>query len=795
MELVRGIRITDYCDQHQLPTRDRLELFIQVCRAVQHAHQKGIIHRDLKPSNILVTLHDGVPVPKVIDFGIAKATEGRLTDATVYTQLHQFIGTPAYMSPEQAELSGLDIDTRSDIYSLGVLLYELLTGRTPFDARELMSQGLDAMRKTIREREPPRPSTRLIQELARLRLGGARGRLELGGARGPRAASGGPPEAGPAREVVGEAREPDGVFGGPPKTARAPRALPEENDAAWTVRPLPGELRTLINTLRGDLDWIVMKCLEKDRGRRYETANGLAMDLKRHLSHEPVVARPPSKAYKVSKFIRRNKPAVAAGTAVVLALVLGFGSATVMFLRERAVVRALKAEKLAGVVDRAMFAAMSGDSDAMNLALSEARSNHVSGGQIKLLEGLHDLTSGNSGEALRHLREATHSMPDSVAAHALLAAASIYENRYQDFLALIAKLADLEARSFEDYLFKGHALSLDNPAAGLPLLDRAVAANSSALAHTLRAGARAARAMDSGQVNEIEDALADVATARGRSVSQRNVTLLTTSCHAHIVAANIYRRAGDAIRSSNHLAQAELDGLELERFSANPAAARWRIWQLELAGREEDALRYMERLNREGKGRNAPVQASYGAALLVRGEPEKALAAFDSVAHSDWIAAVRPLALFELPDRRDEFQTTVARFVESYPPMARPPMAPAFLLYSGRRPQARELANDVLMRHSEWFNHRPPAEKRSFEYLAGRLAEGEFLNAARGSLIDLCVAHCVIGFQHLADGDRAGAMEHFRQAVEMGAFLGPAYDWARVVPAQLKRHATWPPTP
>src|SRR3989441_2832107 len=161
MELVRGIRITDYCDQNHLDTTQRLGLFIQVCNAVQPAHPKGIIHRDLKPSNILVTLHDGVPVPKVIDFGIAKATEGRLTNLTVYTELRQFIGTPAYMSPEQAEMSGLDIDTRSDIYSLGVLLYELLTGRTPFDGQELIQSGLDEMRRTIREKEPVRPSTRL----------------------------------------------------------------------------------------------------------------------------------------------------------------------------------------------------------------------------------------------------------------------------------------------------------------------------------------------------------------------------------------------------------------------------------------------------------------------------------------------------------------------------------------------------------------------------------------------------------------------------------------------------------
>jgi tetratricopeptide (TPR) repeat protein len=262
MELVRGIKITDHCDRNKLGTRDRLTLFIQVGQAVQHAHQKGVIHRDLQPSNVLVTLHDGVPVPKVIAFGIAKAvSQQRLTEKTIYTAFEQFIGTPAYMSPEQAEMSGLDIDTRSDIYSLGVLLYELLTGGTPFDGRTLMEAGVDRMRQIIREQEPPRPSTRL-------------GTLA-------------------AAELTSVARN---------RQAEAPR---------------------LLHMVRGDLDWIALKCLEKDRTRRYETASELAMDLQRHLGHELVTARPPSRAYRFQKMVRRNKAAFSLIVSVALALMIG----------------------------------------------------------------------------------------------------------------------------------------------------------------------------------------------------------------------------------------------------------------------------------------------------------------------------------------------------------------------------------------------------------------------------------------------------------------------------------------
>jgi serine/threonine protein kinase len=280
MELVRGIPITRYCDENKLPTALRLELFIQVCHAIQHAHQKGIIHRDIKPSNILVADHDGVPVPKIIDFGIAKATAAQtLTDKTVFTALEQFIGTPAYMSPEQAKLSGMDVDTRSDIYSLGVLLYELLTGKTPFDAKKMFSAGLDEIRRIIREEEPPSPSKKLSTLAA--------------------------------------------------------------EDQTTTARARQTDSPRLIHLVRGDLDWIAMKCLEKDRARRYETANALAADLKRHLDNEAVLARPASNLYRFRKMARRNK-----GALTVAALMAAVLVAAVCISAWQAV-RATRAEKLA----------------------------------------------------------------------------------------------------------------------------------------------------------------------------------------------------------------------------------------------------------------------------------------------------------------------------------------------------------------------------------------------------------------------------------------------------------------
>ncbi len=287
MELVAGPPITEYCDRHRLSVSARLELAIRVCRAVQHAHQKGVLHRDIKPTNLLVIDEDGTPVPRVIDFGIAKALDGRPGgQTTAGTRLHPFIGTPAYMSPEQADMSGLDIDTRSDLYSLGVLLYELVTGSPPFDGRALWDAGLEALRKTLRETEPQRPSQRLA-------------------------------------------------------------GLPvDEREAIARARSTQGS--ALLREVRGDIDWILLKCLEKDRSRRYASVDALASDLRRLLAHEPIVARPPGAQDRLRKWVRRNRVASLSLMAVTVGLSLGLALAVAAWVRGRT--EAARTEAVTGFV-------------------------------------------------------------------------------------------------------------------------------------------------------------------------------------------------------------------------------------------------------------------------------------------------------------------------------------------------------------------------------------------------------------------------------------------------------------
>ncbi len=319
MELIRGRPITEFCDQQHLNVRERLELFTNVCRAVQHAHQKGVIHRDLKPSNIMASFTDATPVVKVIDFGVAKAIGYQLTEKTVYTGFSQMIGTPVYMSPEQAGMSGLDIDTRTDIYALGVLLYELLTGMTPFDKTRLRTATYDEIRRIIREEDPPKPSTRLM-------------------------------ESGETLRSIAAQRQ--------------------------------TESATLTNLVCGDLDWIVMKALEKDRSRRYDTANALAIDIERYLKDEPVLAYPPSRLYRLRKFARRNKAGLITGSLSLVALM----AVVALFVNSAFVMAGLAAVSLTALV--ALFVG-SVFAVRMQTALDEARRARVAEEQQRQKAELH----------------------------------------------------------------------------------------------------------------------------------------------------------------------------------------------------------------------------------------------------------------------------------------------------------------------------------------------------------------------------------------------------------------------
>jgi serine/threonine protein kinase/tetratricopeptide (TPR) repeat protein len=336
MELVQGAPITTYCDNCNLTTPERLELFVAVCHAVQHAHQKGVIHRDIKPTNVLVTMQDGRPAPKIIDFGVAKALDQKLTEHTHVTALAQMIGTPLYMSPEQAELSSMGVDTRSDIYSLGVLLYELLTGTTPFDQDRLRAASYDELRRILREEEPPTPSARL-STLAAERV-----------------------------TTIAEQHRTDA--------------------------------RRLVHTIRGELDWIALKCLEKDRNRRYETVDGLARDIERYLHDEPVTACPPSVIYRFRKFSRRNKAALlVASTAAVTLLVLVTGLAVSNRLIAAARGRAETQQRIA--TEKA-----AAEQRATTLALAEAaKANAVVTFLQDMLSAAHPDSAGGNDYTVRQL--------------------------------------------------------------------------------------------------------------------------------------------------------------------------------------------------------------------------------------------------------------------------------------------------------------------------------------------------------------------------------------------------------